>query len=254
MKPNWRWYAGSTMAAARDFVLSRRSLPLMRAYPRGTVCAYDMQRFAGTRDLRMVFDIGANVGQTIRGLLRYLPEASFHAFEPVPATFEKLRAAYGGRENISLHNVALGAHTHTARMTLHENSELDTFVAAPTRESAGATSFAEVPVSTVDAFCAARSLQAIDVLKMDVQGWELNVLQGAERMVREHRVRFVLSEVAFRRADTDMQHFADINDHLESRGFTFCGLYDVFRWGARKEYVGFANALYLDPGFLEGPA
>ena len=39
-------------------------------------------------------------------------------------------------------------------------------------------------------------------------------------------------------------------DYLEKQGFWLCGFYDQFRWGDKKEYLGFANALYIQPDFV----
>ena len=50
-----------------------------------------------------------------------------------------------------------------------------------------------------------------------------------------------------------MQYLADLNAFLEQHGFWFCGLYEAFRWGDRKQYVGFANALYVNPDY-RGPS
>ncbi|MFM7886566.1 MAG: hypothetical protein ACKPCM_07735 [Pseudanabaena sp.] len=50
--------------------------------------------------------------------------------------------------------------------------------------------------------------------------------------------------------DRDMQHFSGINDYLGKQGFWLCGFYDQFRWGDKKEYLGFVNALYIQPDFV----
>jgi hypothetical protein len=80
-----------------------------------------------------------------------------------------------------------------------------------------------------------------------VQGWEMEVLKGAAVMLGRHAVRFIFTEVGFRTRDTDIQLFDELNRHLEGIGYEFCGLYEPFRWGPKKLYVGFANALYVLP-------
>jgi hypothetical protein len=57
---------------------------------------------------------------------------------------------------------------------------------------------------------------------------------------------FVFSEVAFRRY-AEMQQFDELHNYLEHNGFLLCGFYDPVRYGPRKEFVFFANALYLNP-------
>ncbi len=107
----------------------------------------------------------------------------------------------------------------------------------------------QIAIETVDHYAAAHGLRHIDILKMDVQGWETEVLRGASSMLEDNRIRFVYAEVGFSRIDRDMQHFSELNDFLEERGFRLCGFYSPFRWGAHKAFLGFANALYVNPEF-----
>lgn len=243
-----RYMIGSSVARMRGGVLSSRWFPLTRIVPYGIDCWYDVQRFAATRRLTIIFDVGANVGQTVGGLVKYFPLADIYCFEPGSAPFAKLSAAFGQRSNVRCIKMALGATRETKKLYVAADSELNTFVAdGPRQDRLQRSELANV--ETVDSFCQAHNIGQIDILKMDVQGWESEVLRGADRILAANKVRFVISEVGFSRRDSDMAYFADIHATLEDRGFRFCGLYDAFRWGERKPYVGFANALYLDPQF-----
>ena len=244
---NWRWYVGSKANSAVHRLLSAKRFPLTRHFPRGFSWLYDCQRFANCKDLAVLFDVGANVGQTVDGMLRYFPGASVYCFEPTSAAFSVLAAKYGAKRNVKLLKVALGSSASDAQMALHMDSELNTLVVGGPRTSDITGSSETVHIETLDSVCDSENIPAIDILKMDVQGWELEVLRGASTMLSGRKIRFIFSEVAFRRADDDMQQFTGLNEFLETAGFWFCGFYNPFRWGARKEFVGFANALYMDP-------
>jgi FkbM family methyltransferase len=191
-----------------------------------------------------MFDVGANVGQTAYDISIFCSRAEVYCFEPVRDTFNQLAMAFGNRSNFTLVNKALGSHPSQQEIILHCNSELNTLVENQprTEDLKGISEIIEI--ETVDRFSEERSLRYIDILKMDVQGWEIEVLRGAKKMLAENRVRYILAEVGFRRGDSDMQYFEDLNLFLVSKGYTFCGFYDQFRWGPGKRYVGFANALY----------
>ena len=85
---------------------------------------------------------------------------------------------------------------------------------------------------------------------MDVEGWELEVLRGANTMISRNAIHFVIAEVGFRRSDTAHQHFAELNDFMQVNRFDFCGFYDTFRYGPAKQFVGFSNALYVNTHFI----
>lgn len=231
------------------WLLSRRYIPMTRAFPRGSYWLYDAQRFAGTRNLRVAFDVGANVGQTLHGLLKYLPRADIFCFEPVSAAYSKLAANNSKFGNVRFVQKALGSLSGTGQIRLHRDSELNTLVTDGPRQDDLTGEVETISIDTLDSFCRSEGIASIDILKMDVQGWEMEVLKGAQGMLARRGIRFIYAEVGFRRADSDMQHFAELNDHMEQNGYWLCGLYDAFRWGANKEIVGFANALYIQPGF-----
>lgn len=213
--------------------------------PYGVSWQYDLQRFVGRRSIDVAFDVGANVGQTADAILRYFPGASVHCFEPISATYQQLVRAVGGRAHVRCRQDALGSAVGSAVVSLHRNSELNTLVPHGPRADDLTGEHEAVRVNTLDAYCAAEAVDHIDVLKMDVQGWEVEVLRGAQEMLAHNRVRSVLSEVGFRRGDRDMQHFAELNDLMETSRFWLAGFYEPFRWGKNKSRVGFANVLYL---------
>ncbi|HET7409055.1 MAG TPA: FkbM family methyltransferase [Paracoccaceae bacterium] len=237
---NWRYIVGAGLARATHAALRRA--PPVRYVPYGRYWLYDLHRFCG-RSLGPIFDVGANVGQTARGLVRYFPDDPIYCFEPVESSFEVLQRDYADR--VTAVRSALGSVPGTGEMHLHTDSELDT-LAAPGDLAASLSTgdSVTVPIDTVDGFAARHGIERIGLLKMDVQGWELEVLRGADRMLGSGAIAAVFSEVAFDTGRPDMQDFCQLNEHLSLKGFTFCGLYDQFRWGDKKK-VHFANALYL---------
>lgn len=192
----------------------------------------------------MAFDVGANIGQTASQLIKYLHYAQIFCFEPTPSAFGALKRVYG--DKVECIPAALGRAPGSAKLSLFPDSQLNTF--AKPRVDVTASGAIDVPVITIDQFCQDRGIGNIDVLKMDVQGWEMEVLAGAADMLAARAVQFIYAEVGFRRRDTDMQSFARLNDHLDDLGYEFCGLYEQFRWGPAKTFLGFANALYALPG------
>jgi FkbM family methyltransferase len=241
------YLVGSTLTKARDLVLSSKVMPLTRYFPRGASWMYDVQRFSGSRNFEVIFDVGANIGQTARGLVQYFPSASIFCFEPVASTFHELDRTFGSHRNVTCLQKALGKSRSVAEMALHADSELNTFVLSGQREGTGERE--QVAVDTVDDFCRDNNLSTIGILKLDVQGWEMNAVDGAREMLSKNAVQFIYAEVGFRRQDADMQHFAEFNDAMDRANFMFCGLYEPFRYGDAKQYVYFANALYVNPNY-----
>ncbi len=72
----------------------------------------------------MVFDVGANTGQTAYGLVRYLPKAKIFCVEPVRSAMQELKAKYASYRNIQFAQLAFGSKRETMSIPLHHDSEL----------------------------------------------------------------------------------------------------------------------------------
>jgi FkbM family methyltransferase len=238
-----KYRIGAALDGALQATLASRHFPLTGYVPYGVSWLYDLQRFMGGRSLGVLFDVGANVGQTLGHLLKYAPDAQIYSFEPADAAYATLAAKFGNRKNVHLQKMALGGRPGTMALQIRANSELNTLV--PSDDPIGTTQTTEV--STVDEMVARHGIGHLDLLKLDVQGWEMEVVRGANRLIAEHNLIFVLAEMTFRSDQNEMQQFTELHDHLEAQGFVLSGMYEPLRYGPRKEFILFANVLYLHP-------
>jgi len=243
------YLAGRLIAELQLRLLASRHFPLFHRFLGQQSWPYDMCRFAGTREFRTLFDVGANVGQTTRLLKQYFPAATIHSFEPVLSTFKDLQSRCGRLRGVHLHQLALARESGQTMIRLQTNSELNSlrFLASGLDDAAAEM----VTVTTVAAFCEQRGIDRIDALKTDAQGADLDVLRGAEPLLTGARVPFVLAEVAFPQDDANNQQFEPVHHYLEDRGFRLSGFYEAFNYGPRLSLLGFCNALYVHLDALE---
>jgi FkbM family methyltransferase len=142
------------------------------------------------------FDVGAHIGIYTLAMARATgPTGTVHSFEPNPASFERLshHVLQNGLVNVRLNQVAVASAEGRAKLN------------APTKENSGAASllstnmptrFAarpiEVQVTTLDAYCTRHTLDRVDVIKIDCQGYELQVLEGGSNVLQTFRPRVLL--------------------------------------------------------------
>lgn len=137
-------------------------------------------------------DAGANRGQVLRQAAEVAPAARLIAFEPIPALAAELRAAFPG---LDCRQLALGA--EQGRAEFCHFRKLDGWSglrrSPAISDAQGAPEMIEVTVSTLDA-----ELAAVDpaVVKIDVEGAELAVLQGGLEMLARARPLVVFEHVA----------------------------------------------------------
>jgi FkbM family methyltransferase len=240
------YLVGRSVRRSIEWVARRPGLARRLRLPRGLCWPYDAARSLGG-PVRRVVDAGANVGQTALYLVKFFPRAEIHAFEPAGGTFEILRAATRSRPAIRCHRLALGAHVQEARLLVRADHETNRLLDVDPAFPGEATE--PVVVTTLDAFALDAGIDRLDVLKMDVQGHELRLLDGGRDLLASGRVGCIYTEVAFRRGESEMQNFDELNDRLQGHGFLLGGFYEPFRWGPVKDYLGFCNALYLNPAY-----
>jgi FkbM family methyltransferase len=152
----------------------------------------------------VVFDVGAHVGRFSVFVDRLLSGGQVHAFEPVPQTFALMEEnlALNHVRRVIAHNCAIGDRTAAVEMHLFDplysawNTLGRPTMLAPTGQRLRPTRSVSVPCDTIDHICLARGIERIDLLKVDVEGFEKNVFAGARRMLGEGRVGAVCFEIS----------------------------------------------------------
>jgi len=153
------------------------------------------------REGMTVFDVGANVGELTLLFSRFVEGGSVHAFEASGATYKKLELVCDatGKRNVRLNHLALSDKNGSIRLHVYEDalSSFNSQAARPLKdyglnfESIG---IEETPATTVDDYCDREKIEQIDLLKIDVEGAEFQVMQGARRMLKSKRIRCLTFE------------------------------------------------------------
>jgi FkbM family methyltransferase len=196
--------------------------------------------FRGDRPL--VFDVGANVGQTVQAFRKAFREPQIYSFEPSPTTFALLRMNTATIPDVHVWNRALGS--SGGQMTLQENDrpEMTSFLPLSTFGWGSVIKQTRIEVDTVDDFCREQHIDRIDILKSDTQGYDLEVFKGAERMFQENRIGFVFSEVIFNDMYKNLPPMSQIYDFLISRNFLLVSFYEL---AYQERLASWTDALFV---------
>jgi FkbM family methyltransferase len=207
--------------------------------PRGTDLVWDIQRHWGRDGIRNVLDIGANVGQFSGPFHEAFPTAVFHCFEPVAATFARLSRRFQYTSKVHCHNLGLGSREDEARIFVNPDdteSSLVTHYGAYREET--------VKLSTVDAFCQHQGLDRVDFVKIDTEGFELEVLKGATSMLADRRIHLLLVETELIPSKRNFVPLLELHGLVAPFGYELCGIYNQqHQWDGRRSLY-FVNALF----------
>jgi FkbM family methyltransferase len=220
--------------------------------PYGIDFMLDIERLSRVWDvpIRTFFDVGANEGQTSTSALSSFAKARVFAFEPHPVTFSRLVQRLGGDPRVAAHNLALSNANGFAPFFEYSSSTLNSLIPDaqyPVRKGVAALEMT-VQCRTLDEFCRQHCIQTIDVLKIDTEGCELVVLQGAQQLLSTEKIRFVYAEFndMSPRPGATGGALIPISDFLAPFGFRFIATYPDYMEIAKEIHVC-ANALFVLP-------
>lgn len=191
----------------------------------GVDIEHDVRVTLGRTERPILFDVGANVGDKTVEMRRAYPQATIYAFEPSPKTFESLRDRLKGDSAIHPVHTAVSHQEHDAA-PFHitaDHSVNDSLLAPVSHREQGVTM---VPVTTLDAFCASRVIDQIDWLKIDTQGSDVDVLRGADQLLKDRRIRLVTAEAIVAPRYHGQHTVADLLVIMQSHGYRIVGFYD----------------------------
>ena len=142
-------------------------------------------------------DVGANVGEWTLAMLETARgagvAATVHAFEPVPAVHEELCkriSADADASRVSCVAACVGSEVGTAQMQLSEGLAGSHSLVRKTEGG----EVVDVPVTTIEAYCADRGVESIDLLKIDAEGVDFEVILGALPLLRAGRIEVLQFE------------------------------------------------------------
>ncbi|MFN2509081.1 MAG: FkbM family methyltransferase [Chthoniobacterales bacterium] len=200
--------------------------------------------------LHTIIDVGANVGQWSSMLLDLITPRKLVIIEPEPGAFAELQRHFGGRANVELHHAAIGDVNGVTRFHITRDST-GASVLRPRpemRELVGGNWSVEseiaVPLTTLDTLLDAEG--EISLLKIDVQGFERQVLAGASRCLA--RTNFLLVELNYMRQYVGGSWFGEIHEVL-TRDYPFA-LVDASKPLRLNGRASMSDGLYVNTARL----
>ncbi len=181
----------------------------------------------------VVFDIGANTGEFAMIARSTFPKARIYSFEPQPLAWKALVENMEGDGNFKSFNCALGSEKGSAEMFISEFSPSSSFYAT---EGQGTKQL--VPIELLNDYAAELHSDDISIVKLDVEGYELEVLKGGLHFLQKADWIYIES----RTNDLVGCSFDEIYSLLNQQGWRYRGAYDA-------EYAKNGKLMYFDALF-----
>lgn len=153
-----------------------------------------------------IFDVGSNRGQFLQLTLDNIESGnhSIHCFEPGRETFELLAGAFSNDSRIKINNIGIGKDNF---QTFLYYDAIGSGLASLTKRKLDHLNInfeqsEPVTITTIDDYCSENGIHHIHLLKMDIEGHELDALAGARKMFESHSIDMVAFEFGGCNVDT----------------------------------------------------
>jgi FkbM family methyltransferase len=204
-----------------------------------------IRKHVPSQELNVIFDVGANTGQSCIEYASCLPDAKIYAFEPVPTNFADLRKKTQEIKNISIHNIGIGEDDGVMRMLLSTASTMHRVTPASMQSRPIDASNIEVQAKRLNTFCFENRVPFINFLKIDTEGHDHAVLKGCGDFIRN--IDFVQCEASANSYNKFHNSFVDIFNFMTNVGFYLFHIEGFsYEWGGG----GYPILRRLDPLFI----
>lgn len=200
-------------------------------------------------------DVGANEGQTIQRILAEFPSAVVHSFEPSHDTFSRLQALVAGEPRAKLYQLACGSTSGTIDFYVTKNHWCSS-VLAPSDlgkrfygDWYDTQRVVKVPITTLDNWAREHNIPRVDLLKVDAQGYDLEVLKGATSLLAAG-VRAINCECQFAPEYQGCASFSQIDTFLVEHGYALHQLHEVHERG-NEQQTTYGDGLWLRTDILQ---
>ena len=199
-------------------------------------------------DRPVVFDVGANVGQSIHRFRSQFPRCIINSFEPSPTTFKILSQQASELEDVRLWNCALGSVSEQMIFLENSHSYMSSFLPLSEFGWGKITKETSVEVRTIDQFCHDEQIERIDILKSDTQGFELEVFKGAEGTIRANKIGLIYFEIIFSDMYKNLPSFAKVYEYLTLHDFLLVSFYE-FHY--QMQLASWTDALFVHKSYIQ---
>lgn len=156
-----------------------------------------LKNMLGNNVRPVLFDVGANVGKYSTMLRDAFPEARIYAFEPNVNAFRIFQEKLGGK--VECLNLGMGEDRKTGTLFTYSGQPSSSHASAfqdmlTVFHKSNDLTAIEFEMTSIDRFCNERKIDAIDFLKIDTEGYELQVLKGAHEMLSAGRIKAIQFE------------------------------------------------------------
>lgn len=213
---------------------------------------YHLKKLLPANKDYVLFDVGAATGDFAAEMKEIFPAAKIYAFEPQAESFKHIQQNYAALctpYQVAFSN-AVGEHdfyitSNGVSSSLLKPSITHTGLDELTKVDNNIT----VKTDTIDNFCSSNNIKHINLLKLDIQGAELDALKGATQLLQNKMIDVIYTEVEFMSLYDNQPLFHDIAQYLNGFGYKLYNIYNTVY--IKHAVICWADAIFIKNDLYE---
>lgn len=193
----------------------------------------------------VIFDVGANIGEWSQSVLSISPQMKIHLFEPSVETWDKLQER-DWPTNVHLNNFGLGREEEKLTLNIFDDaSGMNSLYTRQGIEGLEIIKTEDIQIRKADDYCVEHEIDHVDFMKIDVEGHELSVLQGASEMMANKRISLIQFEYGGCNLDARV-YLRDLWDIFQASGYRLSKIFPdrlepIEKYDQRLETFKYSN-------------
>lgn len=204
-------------------------------------------------NFNIVFDVGANVGQSENTYAKQLPHSNIYCFEPINDSFSTLKNNIIGKHT-HCHNIAFGEKEESVEIKINKKKTSDVISLNNNEQKAHSVNdylTYKIDVDTLDNFTTKHNIEYINFLKVDTEGYDLKVVKGAKNLLLNQKIDFIEVEVSMNKFNDFHVSFVEMYQHLERMDYHIFGVYEQFQEFGRKPFLRRSNMVFISKNKID---
>jgi len=196
-----------------------------------------------------IFDIGANKGDTTRQYKKMFPDSTIYSFEPFPESLKLLKKKFKNDTKVKIIPLAVADKSGERTFYLNKIDATHSLLPRPRTKrryypkKSGPESQILVNVTTIDEFINCNKIDALHILKLDIQGGERMALHGAVRTLREKNMLLIYTEIMFIPHYEGNPLLYELWDFLNGFGYSLFNVYNLI--SATNGQLRYGDAIFV---------